>query len=310
MRYPLISSFRGTLMGAWIGEILAHKKVKNCQKSYSFTKIVTLSAESLITLARLDLADWQRRKQEYFTGDATVDISSQAIIATLPVVLFFHEHKIKLRQNLLDITQTYQSKPIIRDGTLAVGYAIAQSLTEQLHPHTLIPEIIYFIGETTSCLPQNLSKVNDLWEQKAGLERLESELSRETVESKTIATAFYCFLSTLEDYRLSVLRAVEIGNGLEATAAITGSLSGAYNSMVGIPMKLQQRLWQTNVSEWQLSNPWQMLKLTDALFSTWSGAYETTTNSNHLRENGFANGSNSYWQQAIAAPGVIRPILP
>ncbi|MDJ0735332.1 MAG: ADP-ribosylglycohydrolase family protein [Nostocaceae cyanobacterium] len=309
MRYSLVSGFRGALVGAFLGESLATRDRKEYQKRYFCSEMAILGTQSLIAIAKLDLDDWRKRNQEIFSVDTNFDISSQVIIGTLPVALFFHDNKIKLRQNLLNTVEIWQYTPQIRDGTLAVAYAIAQSLTQQLNPLTLIPEIVSFMGETTTSIPDILSKVNTLLEQGAGLERVQTELSREEPHSRAIAIAFYCFLSTLEDFRLSILRAAQSG-GPEATTAITGSLSGAYNSMVGIPIRCQQWLWQKNMSKWQLSNLSQMLELIDALFSTWSGTYEPTLNCSQVKGKLFPNGRNSFAKEAIAAPGVIRAIRP
>jgi ADP-ribosylglycohydrolase len=282
MRYSLVSRFRGALLGAFLGESLASGGVKESQSACDLGKMAILGTESLISLGRLDVDDWLERQQQaslHFNADSTAKV----ILATLPVALFFHENPIQLRKNLLLVLQIWDDNQVLRDAVLALGYAIAQSLTEKLDPPTLIPRTIAFLGKTSTSIPQTLLKVNNLLAKKAELARAQLELSQEDKLSNTTAMAFYCFLDTLEDFRLTVLRASSNHNsqiaepvdlGSPARSAITGALSGAYNSMLGIPVNWQVLLSTTNSPTWGLSNCSQMLKLADTLAVVWSGVYD------------------------------------
>ncbi len=275
MRYSLISRFRGTLLGAFLGENLDICDNQQTQYFRDWEEISVFGTESLITLSRLDLADWlQRQQQASLHLPITETDEYKIILATLPVILYYHENKVKLRQNLLSVLQLWQKNPFIIDSVLSIGYAIAQSLTEQLHPITLIPEIITFIGETSTSIPQQLLKVNKLLTEGAGLERVQTELGRGEKPQSTIAMSFYYFLSTLEDFSLAVLRSRSHPD-YPAITAVTGALSGAYNSTVGIPINWQV-LFSLNFSTWRQSNFYQLLELTDELASVWSGTYHRT----------------------------------
>ncbi|MCL6752290.1 ADP-ribosylglycohydrolase family protein [Nostoc sp. CCCryo 231-06] len=311
MRYSPISRFRGTLLGAFLGESLATGDIQS-QSYLDLERMAVLGTESLIALGRLDLDDWiARQQQESLHLAATDDICIKIILATLPVALFFHENPIKLRQNLLDVLKIWEDDPIVRDGTLAVGYAIALALTEKLNPLTVIPQTISFIGQTPTSIPKKLLTVQNLLEQGAGLSRAQAEFAREEKLSNTIAMAFYCFLSTLEDFRLAVLRATYNGNfkvqhatplSLQPTGAITGALSGAYNGIGGIPVNWQVLLLQRNSPTWGLTSFSQMLELTDALVAVWSGVYDLTLNPRELTE----EGSEAALLSVYSAPRVIR----
>ncbi|MEH2381104.1 MAG: ADP-ribosylglycohydrolase family protein [Nostoc sp.] len=312
MRYSPISRFRGTLLGAFLGESLASGGEIQFQSYLDLGGMAVLGTQSLIALGRLDLDDWIARQQEESLHLITTDdISIKIIIATLPVALFFHENPIKLRQNLLHLLKIWDNDPVVRDGTLAVGYAIALALTEKLDPSTLIEQIISFIGETPTSIPKNLLRVQNLLEQGAGLSRAQAEFAKEEKLSNIIPMAFYCFLSTLEDFRLAVLRATYNGNSQvqdatplssQATGAITGALSGAYNGTGGIPVNWQVLLLQRNSPAWGLTSFSQMLKLTDAFVAVWSGVYNLSLNPRELTEEGFEVALLSVY----AAPRVIR----
>jgi ADP-ribosylglycohydrolase len=307
MRYSPISRFKGTFLGAFLGGSLAPGGKMQSHSYLDLGRMAILGTESLIAFGRLDLDDWiARQQQESLHLAATDDISIKIIIATLPVALFFHENPIKLRQNLLRVLKIWEDDPIVRDGTLAVGYAIALALTEKLNPLTLIPQTIAFLGETPTSIPKKLLKVQNLLEQGAGLSKAQAELAREEKLSNTIAMAFYCFLSTLEDFRLAVLRATYDLNSTsvssQATGAIAGALSGAYNGIGGIPVNWQVLLLQSNSPAWGLTSFSQMLELTDAFVAVWSGVYNISLNPKELTD----EGCDMALLSVYAAPRVIR----
>jgi ADP-ribosylglycohydrolase len=307
MRYSPISRFRGTFLGAFLGGSLAYGGKMQPHSYLDLGRMAILGTESLITLGRLDLDDWiARQQQESLHLAATDDISIKIIIATLPVALFFHENPIKLRQNLLRVLKIWEDDSVVRDGTLAVGYAIALALTEKLNPLTLIPQTIAFLGETPTSIPKKLLKVQNLLEQGAGLSKAQAEFAREEKLSNTIAMAFYCFLSTLEDFRLAVLRATYNLNSTsvssQATGAIAGALSGAYNGIGSIPVNWQVLLLQSNSPAWGLTSFSQMLELTDAFVAVWSGVYNISLNPKELTD----EGCDMALLSVYAAPRVIR----
>ncbi len=312
MRYSPTSRFRGTFLGAFLGGSLASSGEIQFQSYLDLGRMAVLGTQSLIALGRLDLDDWIGRQQQESPHLATTDdISIKIIIATLPVALFFHENPIKLRQNLLRVLKIWDADPAVKDGTLAVGYAISLALTEKLDPLTLIPQTISFIGETPTSIPKKLLRVQNLLEQRAGLSIAQAEFAREEKLSNTIAMAFYCFLSTLEDFRLAVLQATHNGNSQvqdatplnsQATGAITGALSGAYNGAGGIPVNWQVLLLQRNSPAWGLTSFSQMLELTDAFVAVWSGVYNLALNPRELTQEGCEVALLSVY----AAPRVIR----
>ncbi|MEH2175489.1 ADP-ribosylglycohydrolase family protein [Nostoc sp.] len=313
MRYSPISRFKGTLLGAFLGGSLAPGGKVQFENSLDLGRMAVLGIQSLIALGRLDLDDWIERQQEEFPHLVATDddISIKIIIATLPVALFFHENPIKLRQNLLRVLKIWEDDPVIRDGTLAVGYAIALALTEKLDPLTLIPQTVAFIGETPTSIPKKLLRVQNLLEQGTGLSTTQAEFAKEEKLSNSIAMAFYCFLSTLEDFRLTVLQATHDRNSQlqdatllnsQATGAITGALSGAYNGIGGIPVNWQVLLLQRDSPVWGLTSFSQVLELTDAFVGVWSGVYNLTLNPKELTEEGCEVALLSVY----AAPRVIR----
>lgn len=294
MRYPLCNRFRATLIGAVIGQTVvlpSNSQDREDSELSEWGRLAVLGTQSLIRLGRFDLDDWRNA-----FGEMIDCVSTKAIISTLPLALVYHENEIKLRQNLQLVAAGWQDNPVNRDSALAVGYAIAQALTEKLNVADLIPQTIAFLGPQTE-LAQQLIQVQLLLEQRAGLERVQSLLGRQAHPTTPIALAFYYFLSTLEDLRLSVMRAAQNVYQPQLTTAITGALSGAYNSTSGIPTSLRMKLTGADakpLTAWGIKNEAEMLKLADSLFAVWSGVYDQTHSIELTRV------------AAIAAPRVIR----
>lgn len=279
MKYSLSNRFRGVLLGSLVGELLATGNLSDrsfassprtvptppSQRFVEFSQMGMSGTESLIRRGTLTLDEWQ------FPSPEAAGAGSEAVIAMLPIALFFHEDSAKLRQHLLEATTAW---PQASEGALVVAWAMARSLQEKLNPRQIIPQILDELALQQTALGQQLERVQSCLETGAGLHPLLRQLHREPASSTstppcfpTIALAFYCFLSTPEDFHLSAIRAVRGGGCLPLTAALTGALSGAYNSILGIPTS-----WRLAASRTESGS--QRLQLADRLFAAWSGMYD------------------------------------
>ena len=316
MQYSLMNRFRGALLGSFVGEILGSvscqgqvsgkatlklPKGGNTQLSEilsDWSQIATCGTESLIRRGRLDVEDWVLQAsmmQSSLLLLKTAAGSNQAAVATLPMALFFHENEVKLRQQLLHAAAVWQQDSEAFEGVLAVAYAIALALTEKLEFATLIPRTLAFIGTSQTPLVQQLEQVQTLLEQGGGLDTTLTQLRRDAQRRgnasgcpyTSIALAFYCFLNTPEDFRLCVTRAALTRYQPQITTALTGALSGVYNSFTGIPVGWRLAANQTLPGV-------QRLQLADNLLAVWSGVYEVSA-------------TDRFPRLAVAAPHVIQP---
>lgn len=304
MRYSVANRFKGTLLGALVGESIASYILPD-GNTLHWSQIAIATAEVLIEKhGRFDQIEWQHQTD----GDVAANSTAIDILATLPIALFFHENTILLRDSLLQSVEKWRDLPALQEGGLALGYAIAQILNEKITPHNLIEETIAFVNVPSGIISQKLLTVSDLLKNSAGLATAQECFGSPQEQSNSIAMAFYCFLSTLEDFRLGTLRATNTSQTVilvqrAAQGAIAGALLGAYNSMVGIPVtwlmqdkaKLSPRIISFS----------RMLKLADVLAVMWSGAYDTRFKSEDLSHTEmFPMYGASH--QAVAAPRVIR----
>ena len=335
MRYSLLSRFRGAFLGTVIGEIVGAYGAtwqlgtkQQIQQSSGTGRLVIRGTEGLVRNGRLDLVDWCESPESSIENDAEKPLDNliketnfpdvitsvypgvtrhqddiRGIISTVPVALFFHEDEAKLRQNLQQVADVWQDNSVLKDGTLALGYAIALALKEKLNPATLIAETINYLDMETSLVHQ-LRNVEILLAEDAGLEKtLKTLIPRgSTMPPHTpVALAFYCFLSTIEDLRLSVMRATRCPNA-QLTSAIVGALSGTYNSVAGVPVAWRLALGKQSADNsplmqlWGLNSESEILRLAARLLAAWSGVYNADK---------FLIDPTQI--PAIAAPKVIKP---
>ncbi|MDY6896902.1 MAG: ADP-ribosylglycohydrolase family protein [Cyanobacteriota bacterium] len=301
MRYSLTSRIRGALVGALLGQSLATTK----DKQPIYCRAAVQGICSLVeSQGEFNVEEYnQKLQQQDWDSDIPDDLMLlNLILATLPIALFFHENHLKLRENLLLTIKDF-NHPLIRDGVLSTCYLIAQCLNEKINPNTLVSEITYFIGETTSYLPEKLHQVNNLIAKNAAYFELQNCLDKENNISNIIAAAFYCFISTEEDFRLTCLRAIENQANSQVCGAIAGAISGAYNSMAGIPITWHLELDEAKLAQWGLTSFSQVVKLADALMAVWSGAYHVSPQPIEVQE---VEPDLLSSLEAIAAPRIIR----
>ena len=270
MRYSLTSRIQGALIGGLLGQSLATTKDEEAFYCYCAVQGIYSLLESR---GEFDLEQYNKFQQQDCNLDIPDDLMLLNLIsATLPIALFFHENHFKLRENLLVIIKDY-NHPLLRDAVLSVCYLISQSLNDKINPNTLISEINYFIGKTTTVLPEKLQQVNNLIAKNTGYFELQNCLDKENNISNIIAAAFYCFITTKEDFRLTCLRAIKNQRNSAVCGAIAGVISGAYNSIAGIPITWHLGLDEAKLAQWGLTSFSQVVKLADALVTLWSGAY-------------------------------------
>lgn len=301
MRYSLKSRIRGALIGALLGQSLTTATYD--EPLYSKAAVQGLYS-LLQTNGEFNLEEYnQQFRQQDWDWDIADDLMLlNLILATLPIALFFHENHLKLRENLLLTIKDF-NHPSIRDGVLSVCYLIAQSLNEKINSDTLVSEMTYFIGETTTCLPKKLQQVNNLIGENAGYFELQNCLDKENNISNIIAVAFYCFISTKDDFRLTCLRAIKNQANSRVCGAIAGAISGAYNSMSGIPITWHLGLDEAKLAQWGVTSFSQVIKLADALMALWSGAYYVLPQPIEVQE---VKSDLLLPFEAIAAPHIIR----
>ncbi|NJO66558.1 MAG: hypothetical protein HC832_03330 [Leptolyngbyaceae cyanobacterium RM1_405_57] len=251
-----------------------------------------------------------------FLQTQSLPIDAGLAIATLPIALFFHADPDQLEQELQQADKLHHRLEL-SNAVLAIGYAISLALREQLDPAQLIAEIMEELElkrdrstATPDPSPAQFSFVEQLqFVQTLSQVSLSSAIAQLRHYSRKpevasdlleIAIAFHCFLSTPEDFRLSVVRAAQLHKNPQTTC-LTAALSGAYNGVSSIPLSWRSALSGDSTYSplshlWGVASETELQDLSDQLLAAWSGAFDLA----HLL---------NYPGQtfAIAAPKVIRP---
>lgn len=281
MPYSLLSQFQGSIFGSIIGDILG-------EKNYQQHQLFQLKKENLLPGTQIGISTLENLTQgnkiepnygfspEFLQQpELKIHNNGELILATLPIVLFFHDQPHILQQQLPKIQNLVfpSSSP---EELLIWSAAITLTLQAKLAPRKLIPQLLTIGEKQDSLLGQKLAQTQDLLLQRASLNQVVHQLGKRGQNSyNAMILALYCFLSTPENFQLSVTRAQQIPSQSQLTAALTGAIAGAYNSQLGIPIN------------WRLSSqPWSqltILKPTEALFALWSGVYQSSQQSQDFR---------------------------
>ncbi len=185
----------------------------------------------------------------------------------------------------------------IREDILAWSYLLTSVLnnkfeSRQTNFNFLVERILNNLEGKETILTQKLNLVVQAVKNGTSLHQLLEKISSNGNTRQTaIALSWYCFATTPQDFKISVQRAASIKPDIaEFTAALTGNLSGAYNSIIGIPWN-----WRASIS--QNPNYSSENQLVMKLFKTWLGIYSIDSN------------QESYNQEldAVASPQMIQP---
>lgn len=264
MLYSTLSRFQGAICGSTI--------------SLTFlNQLVIFQAKSLIESGTLDLNNI--KSLEKLT-------TSQIAIASLPLILFFHESPQLLTEKLTAIVTQINKPAETLQELLIWGKALALALQEKLQPQNLIAQLLQ--SNTQTKLEQQLEQIQTYLEQDLSLHQVVGKLSRRKEQEQTpLALAIYCFAFTPEDFNLATSRANLSNYQREITVSLTGILAGVYNGYHGIPLKLRLSLEQD--SQGQISNT-----IARQLYASWCGITE------------FGSTSGQQSTQAIATTGLIQ----
>lgn len=222
-------------------------------------------------------------------------------IATLPLMLCYHDNFPALQSHLAPIAAS------ARSNALVLGYTLGHILQNRLNPTTLIAQILtdLDLDKTDWVLADQLAEVQQLIRSGASLAIAHRVLKASTQFSSmpAMALALYCFLSTPDEYRLSLLLSTRYCLQPTLTGALVGALSGCMNTTAGLPINRRNSFQKYGTaslllrSRWSVDTEAALLHVADLLLAHWAGVYHPTQTLPLTRQR---------W--AIAAPDVIRPL--
>lgn len=196
---------------------------------------------------------------------------SGTVLVAFPFLMLFHDQPVayaRYRDWLL-LAADPEARIVLDSMRWAIA-ATLQTPSPAREPWSLLTLLQDAPLEETPSLSWQavLHSVQSLVQQQAGLTQASRSLIGQPVALKPLAIALYCFLSTPQDFRLSVLRAAYLApDTASLTCALVGMLSGAYNRYSMIPTA-----WMVALE----NEPWALLNqrlqmLAYGLWSAWTG---------------------------------------
>ncbi len=245
---------------------------------------------SLIRSGGFDAQDWIQ------STSISGKNPDRAIVAMLPLMLFFHDDRPKLREIIINVSHSLTLDWETCSSAVAIGYIISRSISETFSPSEILSQLMDEMTNLHPLLFQHLSTIDRLLSQSSSLAQVTQRL---TISSHPIITptvlAIYCFLSTPEDFSLAIRRAHQIEDRSHLTCALTGILAGVHNSSTGIPLN---GLLATPQRE-------QWLTAAENLLNAWAGVYAV----NSETPIGLLPPSNQFaipYALPVAAPKVMQ----
>ncbi len=283
MRDSLLGLFQGTLVGAVVGAAIAEggePGLNQPARSLARADAIVASGEAIARSGHLDRPDIPL---------AQTPFCLESVAACVPLMLWFHDDRDRLRDSLLHVAEIGQFPVDLRADLLGVGFAIARMLSAQFNPAQIVPQLIDDLEGIENCSAiDRLLAIQSLLADGATLEAAQLHLGglRHSRVGTAIALAWYCFLTTPEDVSLTVRRARQTGDRAPLSGLIAGGLSGAYNGCIGIPLGWRSAL-PPETSD-------RLLSLATQLWAAWSGVCD------------FDRAGQLDEIPAVAAPRAIR----
>ncbi|MBE9043533.1 hypothetical protein IQ255_03765 [Pleurocapsales cyanobacterium LEGE 10410] len=223
---------------------------------------------------------------------------SSKILAMLPLIIFYGSDQNLftevINQCNLKLANSQENTDYIED-ILSWGYLLTLAINNRLSSDTnvslIVRQILTGARVKQTSLTAKLNIVAEAWEQGISLYQLRELLPKDHIRSTVIALSVYCFATTPQDFRLSIKRAASLEPQLAwLTTALTGTVSGAYNGIAGIP-----RNWRAMANHnltYQSANQ-TIVKL----FQAWLGIYSVDSKQ-------FLYNPEVH---AVAPPKIIQP---
>jgi ADP-ribosylglycohydrolase len=273
MNHLLLNRFQGALIGGNTIYISSYQITPNR---------LIIDTTPALKSGLTSLTDRDQFVAQVWAKNVVID---QLMIAMVPLMLFFHDDRVKLREILIEVSHCWQLDWATCSSAIAIGYIISRSLTESFNSQTIISQLLDEMNNLHPLLFQSLSTISELLEQPSSLHQITGRLTTTHPIITPTVLAIYCALSTPEDFSLSTRRAYHTKNRSSLTCALTGILAGAQNSLTGIPINgdlgTQERL------EW--------LSAAENLLNAWAGVYHN-----------YSSQSTATYPLSVASPRVMQ----
>ncbi|MEA5536200.1 hypothetical protein [Crocosphaera sp. XPORK-15E] len=225
INYSLFSRFQGGLLGNLIGETLINR-----EKSQFWWRVMSEKVMmKLIEKGEITSEDWAVISPENPSLS-----SGELILGIFPLMLLFYDAPYQFQQQLEPLINLWNIPSETVKEIIFFYDLLGEILTEKLTKNSPL-NLLDIAAKVPLSWETSLQKIQEFLDKGTPLTEVSRYFRQKMSPEKTIIPlSLYCFSRTPNNFRLSVLQGIKTGYPLIST--LTGTLSGAYNSVLGIPI--------------------------------------------------------------------------
>lgn len=182
------------------------------------------------TVARA-LRRFEQTGEPYSGSTSPASAGNGCIMRLAPIPLFFHPERDTVIDMAGQSSRTTHAAPECIDACRLFGAMLHQALNGDSK------EKILFDHGVTDLQTDNIAAIA----RGAYRHKPESEICGTGYVVESLEAALWCFLHT-NSFAEAILRAVNLGDDADTTAAVCGQIAGAHYGLAGIPATWHQRL--------------------------------------------------------------------
>lgn len=179
---------------------------------------------------RSALYRYETTRQPFAGSEDPNTAGNGALMRLAPVVLFFHPDAALVQTFAVDSTRTTHAAPEALDCSRLLAHVISRALDGADKEVTLDAASLALASPKVAALAAGA------WRGKA-----EADIRGSGYAVDSLEAALWCFHQT-ETFEMAVLRAANLGDDADTTAAIVGQIAGAHYGVQGIPASWRARL--------------------------------------------------------------------
>ena len=240
MRYLLQERFIGACLGGVIAERLSHQ-IKASLNKLENNQIFWLEIHrEIISQIPLDLSQSLSWKDFSIKSGKKITISELALLVW-PLILYYHDNLPQLEFVLHRSAQYWQIPDSHLDGILWWSMAVSLVLREKLNPEDLLNQLTAAAKTLRHSLLQDLVVLQKIFDRGLTVTEATAKLSLSVhPHNLPFLLSLYCFSQTPEDFSLTIKQAMKVKYVNADLLALTGFLSGAYNSRLGLSISWEK----------------------------------------------------------------------
>lgn len=179
---------------------------------------------------RSALRRFEATRDPFAGSEDPASAGNGALMRLAPVVLFFHPDPTRVQAFAVESTRTTHGAPEAKDCSRLLAHIIGRGLDGASKEEMLGPPGLALASPKVAALAAG-----------AYFRKTEAEIRGSGYAVASLEAALWCFRDT-NSFETAVLRAANLGDDADTTAAIVGQLAGAHYGIDAIPAHWRARL--------------------------------------------------------------------